>query len=120
MDYELTDQIARKCVALIPELTGGNDVTGLSISKHIVGLRPSRKGGCRLEIEKMEYGFVVHNYGIPVKISRSDSRGGRNRISKQLGDGLESAGVGGRGAAIIPGKLIRERLGLPYVCKLLF
>lgn len=87
MDYELADQIARKCVALVPELTGGKGVEGLDISKHIVGLRPSRKGGSRLEIEKMQCGLVVHNYGSLFEISISDNRGRRRRISEQLGNG---------------------------------
>jgi D-amino-acid oxidase len=64
VDYELAAEIAKKCVKLCPELTGGKGVEGLDISRHIVGLRPSREGGARLEVERCDYGLVVHNYGI--------------------------------------------------------
>lgn len=35
----------------------------LDIVRHSVGLRPTRKGGARLEAERSKYGLIVHNYG---------------------------------------------------------
>jgi D-amino-acid oxidase len=66
---------------LCPELTGGKGVEGLDISRHIVGLRPSREGGARLEVEKSDYGLVVHNYGIDM-ITFADGRGWRDGVSE--------------------------------------
>ena len=64
IDPNLAHRIATKCVALAPELTNGKGVEGLDIVRHNVGLRPSRKGGPRLELEHMQgLGIVVHNYG---------------------------------------------------------
>jgi hypothetical protein len=93
VDYEMADQIARKCIAMYPEMTGGRGVEGLDVVKHIVGLRPSRKGGCRLEIERMECGVVVHNYGELPDEMKVDCRGGWLWVSEQLGDGYQSHGV---------------------------
>jgi D-amino-acid oxidase len=46
-------------------LTDGKGIEALDIVRHNVGLRPSRHGGPRLEIEHLEgMGLVVHNYGI--------------------------------------------------------
>src|SRR5271167_3481335 len=69
VDYRLATQIATKCISHCPELTGAMGIEGLDISKHIVGLRPSRKGGVRVEIERTESGLVVHNYGISRNLS---------------------------------------------------
>lgn len=82
VDYELAGQIARKCVAMYPEMTGGKGVEGLDVVRHIVGLRPSRKGGCRIEIERMDCGVVVHHYGAFIREMRVDCRGGRVRLSE--------------------------------------
>lgn len=64
VDANLAHRIATSCVALAPELTGGRGVEGLDVVRHNVGLRPSRHGGPRLELESLsDIGFVVHNYG---------------------------------------------------------
>ncbi|KAF2873377.1 FAD dependent oxidoreductase [Massariosphaeria phaeospora] len=48
------------CPALVPK-TG--KVTELSVIRHGVGLRPMRKGGIRVEKERIGGAWVVHNYG---------------------------------------------------------
>jgi len=89
VDPNLAHRIATKCVALAPELTNGKGVEALDIVKHNVGLRPSRRGGPRLEVEKMEgIGLVVHNYGISSD-SVTDIRRRRSWIPKQLGYGCQ-------------------------------
>jgi D-amino-acid oxidase len=66
IDPNLAHRIAVGCVALAPELTDGKGtVESLDIVSHNVGLRPSRKGGPRLEAEHMDAGLVIHNYGSP-------------------------------------------------------
>jgi D-amino-acid oxidase len=52
-----------QAVKVCPALTGGKGVEGLSVIRHGVGLRPYRSGGVRLEKERIEGGWVVHNYG---------------------------------------------------------
>jgi D-amino-acid oxidase len=65
VDPNLANRIARRCVELAPELTNGKGLEALDIVRHNVGLRPSRRGGPRLEAEHMaDIGLVVHNYGI--------------------------------------------------------
>jgi D-amino-acid oxidase len=53
----------KNAVALNPGLTGGKGIEGLSIVRHAVGLRPYRAAGIRLEKEKIDGLWVVHNYG---------------------------------------------------------
>lgn len=49
---------------LAPELTGGKGIEALDIVRHNVGLRPSRTGGPRVEIENLSgVGLIIHNYG---------------------------------------------------------
>jgi hypothetical protein len=89
VDPNLAHRIALQCVKLAPELTDGKGVEGLDIVRHNVGLRPSRRGGPRLEAENMPgIGLVVHNYGrtrgfLNLTIHRRQW----SRLSKQLGDG---------------------------------
>lgn len=63
VDPNLAHRIAVKCVALAPELTGGRGIEALDVVRHNVGLRPSRHGGPRLELEDRGVGLIVHNYG---------------------------------------------------------
>ena len=53
----------KRCIELAPGLTNGKGVEALSIVRHAVGLRPLRIGGVRLEKEKVDGVWVVHNYG---------------------------------------------------------
>ena len=63
MDLNLANRIMKKAVEMCPALTGGKGVEHLSVIRHGVGLRPLRIGGTRLEKEKIEGLWVVHNYG---------------------------------------------------------
>ncbi|KAI0387741.1 FAD dependent oxidoreductase [Hypomontagnella monticulosa] len=56
-------RIMRRAVEMMPELADGKGVKGLSIIRHGVGLRPFREGGVRIEKEKIDDTWVVHNYG---------------------------------------------------------
>ncbi|KAF2189187.1 FAD dependent oxidoreductase [Zopfia rhizophila CBS 207.26] len=61
VDMELARDIMERCCKLCPELGKPED---LKVIAHGVGLRPSRKGGPRIEVEKLSNGVpVVHNYG---------------------------------------------------------
>ncbi|TPX16006.1 uncharacterized protein E0L32_000340 [Thyridium curvatum] len=57
---ELAEDIKRRCCALAPELGKPED---LKVIYHAVGLRPSRKGGPRVERELIDGTPVIHNYG---------------------------------------------------------
>jgi len=89
VDPNLAHRIALKCVALAPELTDGKGIEGLDVVRHNVGLRPSRRGGPRLEAEQMAgVGLIVHNYGSRAKSNITNRVRSRwSRISKQLGNG---------------------------------
>lgn len=57
-------RIMKRAVAICPALVGkGQGVEGLDVIRHGVGLRPLRTGGVRLEKEKIDGVWVVHNYG---------------------------------------------------------
>ncbi|KAI2637242.1 FAD dependent oxidoreductase [Hypomontagnella submonticulosa] len=56
-------RIMRRAVEMMPELADGKGVKGLSVIRHGVGLRPFREGGVRIEKEKIDDTWVVHNYG---------------------------------------------------------
>jgi D-amino-acid oxidase len=53
----------KRCVDLCPALTDGKGIEALSIIRHGVGLRPMREGGPRVEKEKIDGVWVVHQYG---------------------------------------------------------
>ena len=62
-DVNLATRIMKRCIDLCPALTDGKGVEALSIIRHGVGLRPMRQGGPRVEKEKIEGTWVIHNYG---------------------------------------------------------
>ncbi|XPS75778.1 hypothetical protein M3J09_007848 [Ascochyta lentis] len=62
-DLDVADMIMRRAVNIAPELTNGKGPEHLDIIRHGVGLRPGREGGVRLEKEKIDGVWVVHNYG---------------------------------------------------------
>lgn len=53
----------KRCVEMCPKLTNGRGIEHLDIIRHGVGLRPAREGGARIEKEKINGVWVVHNYG---------------------------------------------------------
>jgi D-amino-acid oxidase len=62
-DPSVAVRIMRRAVELVPELTDGRGFSGLDIVRHAVGLRPFREGGVRIEKERVDGVWVVHNYG---------------------------------------------------------
>ncbi|KAI1503691.1 FAD dependent oxidoreductase [Biscogniauxia marginata] len=62
-DPNIAMRIMRRATEMMPELTNGQGVKGLDIIRHGVGLRPYRNGGVRIEKEKIDGYWVVHNYG---------------------------------------------------------
>ncbi|KAI3395933.1 hypothetical protein diail_644 [Diaporthe ilicicola] len=62
-DPNVAARIMQRVVDLFPDMAGGKGVKGLDIIRHGVGLRPYREGGVRLEKEKIDGTWVVHNYG---------------------------------------------------------
>ena len=63
VDPNLAMRIMTRAVRLCPELTGGKGPEHLDVIRHGVGLRPVRKGGTRVEKERINGTWVVHNYG---------------------------------------------------------
>lgn len=53
----------RRCLDLCPQLTGGRGIEALDVIRHNVGLRPLREEGPRVEREKIDDVWVVHQYG---------------------------------------------------------
>jgi len=53
----------KRSVVLCPALTNGKGIEHLSVVRHAVGLRPMREGGPRVEKEKVDGQWVVHQYG---------------------------------------------------------
>lgn len=62
-DPNIAARIMQRVVDLYPDIAGGKGVKGLDIIRHGVGLRPYREGGVRIEKEKIDGTWVVHNYG---------------------------------------------------------
>ncbi|KAJ9259933.1 hypothetical protein DTO207G8_630 [Paecilomyces variotii] len=63
-DPNLAIRIMKRCIELCPSLVKeGQGIEGLDIIRHGVGLRPLREGGPRVEKEKIDGIWVVHNYG---------------------------------------------------------
>lgn len=62
-DPNIANRIMKRAVDLCPALTDGKGVEALSVIRHGVGLRPLRTGGVRVEKERIDGTWVVHNYG---------------------------------------------------------
>lgn len=62
-DPNLALRIMKRAVDLCPALTNGRGIEHLSIVRHGVGLRPVRVDGTRIEKERINGAWVVHNYG---------------------------------------------------------
>lgn len=62
-DPNLAIRIMKRAVKMCPELTNGKGIEHLDIIRHGVGLRPVRRGGTRVEKERIGNVWVVHNYG---------------------------------------------------------
>jgi D-amino-acid oxidase len=63
-DPNLAQRIMQRSIELCPSLAPKTGkVSELSIIRHGVGLRPMRTGGPRVEKERIEGKWVVHNYG---------------------------------------------------------
>jgi D-amino-acid oxidase len=62
-DPNLAIRIMERAAELHPQFVDGNKISGFSVIRHAVGLRPFREGGVRLEKEKIGEAWVVHNYG---------------------------------------------------------
>ncbi|KAL6859947.1 D-amino acid oxidase [Amphichorda felina] len=57
-------RIMKRVVEVKPEIAGGKGIAGLDVIRHAVGLRPYRKGGVRIEEERLDdETWIVHNYG---------------------------------------------------------
>lgn len=63
IDPNLAIRIMKRAVELCPALTGGKGIEHLSVIRHGVGLRPLRVDGPRIEKEKLDGNWIVHNYG---------------------------------------------------------
>ncbi|KAI0106217.1 D-amino-acid oxidase [Nemania sp. FL0031] len=63
VDMELTQRMLRRAVDICPELTDGKGPESLKVVGHVVGLRPAREGGIRVDKERIDGVWVVHNYG---------------------------------------------------------
>lgn len=63
-DMDIAQRIMQRIVNARPDIAEGKGVEGLSVIRHAVGLRPYRKGGVRIEEERLdEETWIVHNYG---------------------------------------------------------
>jgi D-amino-acid oxidase len=63
-DPNLAVRIMKRALQMCPDLTGGKEgIENLDVVRHGVGLRPVREGGPRVESEKIQGTWVVHNYG---------------------------------------------------------
>jgi len=60
VDLDFAEDIRRRCCVLAPELGKPED---LKVLAHGVGLRPSRKGGARVERTVLDGAVLIHNYG---------------------------------------------------------
>lgn len=62
-DPALAKRIIERAVQLYPGLTGGRGPEHIDVIRHGVGLRPTRTKGIRVEKERLDGVWVIHNYG---------------------------------------------------------
>ncbi|KAL8733408.1 MAG: hypothetical protein Q9181_003593 [Wetmoreana brouardii] len=63
LDPNLAVRIMKRAVDLCPAMTGGKGIEHLDIIRQGVGLRPHRHGGTRIEKERIDGQWIIHNYG---------------------------------------------------------
>lgn len=63
VDPNLAVRIMKRAIAVYPKLTDGQGIEKLDIVRHGVGLRPVRDAGARVDRERIDRLWVVHNYG---------------------------------------------------------
>ncbi|KDQ57890.1 hypothetical protein JAAARDRAFT_34699 [Jaapia argillacea MUCL 33604] len=96
VDPEQREDVLRRAHELEPLIPPSSSSPNLEVIRDIVGIRPGRKGGMRLEGEVLESGLkVVHAYGM----------GG-------VGFAM-SAGVGKKVADLVDEFLVGDKAGLP-------
>ena len=61
-DPNIANRIMKRVLDYHPQMKG-KGVESLDIIRHGVGLRPYRTGGVRIEKEKIDGNWIVHNYG---------------------------------------------------------
>jgi D-amino-acid oxidase len=88
-DPQTTEEILRRAKEWAPELL--NDKGEFEVLSVQVGLRPGRKGGARVEIQKLEGGAVVcHAYG-HAGAGYQNSVGSANKVVRLLDEYFEEA-----------------------------
>ncbi|KAL9612309.1 MAG: hypothetical protein Q9167_003088 [Letrouitia subvulpina] len=88
-DPNLANRIMKRAVDLHPALTDGKGIERLSIIRHGVGLRPYRQNGTRIEKEKIDGVWIVHNYGHG-GFGYQSSYGCSQKAVKLVGEALSS------------------------------
>ena len=63
VDPNLAVRIMKRAVKACPNLTDGHGIEKLDVVRHGVGLRPVRESGARVEKDRINGVWVVHNYG---------------------------------------------------------
>lgn len=58
-----TKDILERTSSIYPKILNGGTIDDLQILRVVAGLRPGRKDGPRIEVEKIETGHIIHNYG---------------------------------------------------------
>jgi D-amino-acid oxidase len=82
-DPKTTEEILRRAKKYVPELLNENgDFDVLSVQ---VGLRPARKGGVRVEVERVDEFVVCHAYG-HAGAGYQNSIGSANKVVRLLDD----------------------------------
>ena len=89
IDPDLAIRIMKRAVEICPSLTGGKGIEHLNIIRQGVGLRPVRTLGARLEKERIDGNWVVHNYGHG-GWGYQTSYGCAQRVVRLVGEALDS------------------------------
>lgn len=95
VDPSRTETILKRAYAICPEISHGQGWEAIKVVRHNVGLRPSRKGGPRLEREQVGQGKqmveTVHAYGIGPAGYQS-SWGMAENVADLVGEAVGSRG----------------------------
>ena len=67
-------QILRRVHENAPAVFKGSDINSVEIIRDIVGIRPARTGGVRVEKDSLDGQNVVHTYGMSELFSLASTR----------------------------------------------
>lgn len=112
VDPPTINRILQHCLRLDPSISTDGTLEGIEIVRHNVGLRPARRGGPRVEVERIAFPLERGKSKLSLGTARADSSKPRREVPVVHAYGFSSAGYQqGWGAALEVAELVEGAIG---------